>query len=369
MDEYPEHEGKKKLDEVGIPVPDGRVVEDDKLRGNYTLPAVVKAQVPVSGRLSHGGIRFVESEEKLENAVAELFGSILNGHEVKEVLIEEQMEVSAEYYLSLRMGDASRPELMLSTHGGRRIENISENLVSTVQIDPLVGPSRYHLRICVNQIEGVTNVADETMDELYSIVRMSWAVLRDNDLRLVEINPLAKTERGLVALDSKLVVDENASYRQNHPDLDSKLTDLEQSAQADDIYLREGEGEIGLITTGAGIGMATIDAIVDEGFDFSGFVELRGDEFDADHLKQVFEYLIRCGSRTIIVNIPGSVVDLEKTSKQIAELAESEVDTPIVARYRGVKEEIAQEIAENAGLDAPNASLDAVKLACANVSK
>lgn len=342
MEELPEYAAKRAFEDKGIPVPAGVVVEVGNEVPEVDLPAVVKAQVPVSGRGTIGGIEFVDTGEELRAAVTEMLGSTLAGHSVDRVLVEDGIDVARELYVSVSTDGSERlPELIVSNRGGNEVEALPPEAVATVPVDPLIGLQRYHLRRALERLPD----SDDGWQEAFPVVAAIWQLLVERDYRLVEINPLGVTDEGhTVALDAKVVVDDAASYRQEFGPLDSTLTPLENEAAADGVYLREGDGDVGIVSTGAGLGMATLDLLADAETSFAGFVDTRGAQFDREQVRSFLEYLRRTGANVVVINVVGSMVDCSEVASELVAAVDDGFELPIVARFTGTNEAAAYEI-------------------------
>lgn len=347
MDEFPEHVAKANLESRGIVVPDGAVVGQDDDLPTIDGSAVVKAQIPVSGRGTKGGIKFVDEQDELRDAVSAIFGSIIDGHRVERVLIEDRIEVERELYLSFSTdGAGTAPELIFSEHGGADVENLPASDVASIPIHPLVGVQPNHLRRAIDRVG-----SDISWRDCYPAATAAWSMLVEGDHRLVEINPLGITaDDRVVALDAKVVVDSAAAYRQNRDELDSTLTSLESEAAEDGVYLRVGDGEVGILSTGAGLGMATLDLLAESGCSFAGFIDTRGAQFDQEHVRSFLEYLKKAGASVVVVNLFGSMVDCSEVASELVAAADDGFELPIVTRFTGTREAKAYEIVDEGGL-------------------
>ncbi|WP_254838439.1 ATP-grasp domain-containing protein [Natronomonas marina] len=345
MEELPEYAAKRAFEAEGISVPAGVVVESADDVADVDLPAVVKAQVPVSGRGTMGGIEFVDTRDDLREAIEAMLGSTLDGHRVDRVLVEDGVDVAQELYVAVSTdGSAQRPELIVSDRGGNEVETLPPDAVAAVPVDPLIGVQPYHLRRALGRL---SDPADG-WQQAYPVVEAIWRLTVERDYRLVEINPLGVTATGdLTALDAKVVVDEAADYRQEFGPLDSTRTALETEAATDGVYLREADGDVGIVSTGAGLGMATLDLLADSGVSFAGFVDTRGAQFDREQIRSFLEYLGRTGATVVVINVVGSMVDCSEVASELVAAAEAGYELPIVARFTGTNEADAYDIVSN----------------------
>ncbi|MDS0136796.1 MULTISPECIES: ADP-forming succinate--CoA ligase subunit beta [unclassified Amycolatopsis] len=256
-----EHEARDLFDKHGVPVPRGRVAADPAEARAAAValggPVVVKAQVKTGGRGKAGGVRVVRTADDAEQAADDILGMDIKGHTVHRVLVTEASEIADEYYLSFLLDRAARTFLaMASAEGGMEIEE-----VAATRPDALV-------RVPVNPWDGVDAAAvaaafpAAVRGEAADVVEKLWDVFVAEDCTLVEVNPLALTATGIVALDGKITLDDNASFRRSSSFDDTSDGDpLERSARAKGLNYVKLDGDIGVIGNGAGLVMSTLDVV------------------------------------------------------------------------------------------------------------
>jgi succinyl-CoA synthetase beta subunit len=340
-----EHHAKELLGRNGFPVPEGIMVRsaDDAARST-AFPAMVKAQVPVGGRGNAGGIVVVDTEEALRRALAHVMGMSIKGHPVRACRIERSVDFTNECYLSLSVdADAGGVRVMFAAEGGIDIENPSlrdkilsrlaaADLVSVdVAIDELVVRLPSSLRVAVN-------------DAAHQAARNFFAF----EALLLEINPLFVCRDGSwIAGDAKFVIDENALPRQEalrtliegnaalYPEAAHKLE------QGFDFVVLDPKGDIGLVTTGAGMSMQLIDELVARGHRPFDFCDIRTGGFKGDpgRLIQVFRWIMEGqGIRSVLMNFFAGMTDLGELAKLILVALDQVPEmkrVPITARLIG----------------------------------
>jgi len=181
----------------------------------------------------------------------------------------------------------------------------------------------------------------------------------------VEINPLVVTSEGkVVAGDAKLVIDDNAEYR--HPEytnLDQDRTPLEQEAHDKGIVFIQLDGDIGVIANGAGLTMATLDALSLKGGKGGVFLDLGGTD-DPAKVKQAFELLLKARPSVILVNIFGGITKADTVATGVKQaIDEMHAHVPVVARIKGVNEAAANDILRSIGMHAAETIEEAAELA------
>jgi len=251
-----EWRGKALFRKYGIPVPEGQVVRsaDEAERaaasGSVPLPCVVKAQVLAGGRGKGGAVRFANSPAEAREATAAILGLDFKGEKVREVLLEGKVAVGRELYLSVTLDRGLRaPVLIASAQGGVEVESVADAAIDRQGVDPFPGITGYETR----RVAKVLQLSGNLAQELAALLRDLWALFQGEDAELVEINPLAVVGEHLVALDAKVILEDDAGFR--HPEyaeIQDDRTPLEEIAREKDIAFVQLDGNIGVIATGPG---------------------------------------------------------------------------------------------------------------------
>ena len=256
-----EHEARDLFEKHGVPVPRGRVATDPAAARSAAAdlggPVVIKAQVKTGGRGKAGGVRVVQTADDAEQAADDILGMDIKGHTVHRVLVTEASEIADEYYLSFLLDRAGRTFLaMASAEGGMEIEEVAAtrpDALVRVPVDPLAG---------VDPAAVAAGFPADVRGEVAGVVEKLWDVFVAEDCTLVEVNPLALTTTGIVALDGKITLDDNASFRRSPSFDDTSDGDpLERSARAKGLNYVKLDGDIGVIGNGAGLVMSTVDVV------------------------------------------------------------------------------------------------------------
>lgn len=269
----------------GIPVPRGEVCASPEQAANAAAKigasVVVKALVPAGKRGKGGFVRFAESSAEAQNESGRMFGAQFGGGTVEQVLVEQRMPVATELYAAI-LNDRSRkcPLLLFSTEGGMDIEEIhtvSPGKVEMVPLDIRRGLDEAAARGVLDKDSLPEPVCAAIADVLVKL----YAAYRKYDAELIEVNPLAVTDRGgVVALDCKLFVDDSALPRQPAiPRSSPRGTPLELQARGEGLLYVELDGDVGVLANGAGLTMATIDAIAFHGGRPANFMEIGGQAY------------------------------------------------------------------------------------------
>jgi len=355
-----EFQAKRIFAEQGIPLPTGRLLRSPADAAGLPLPAVLKAQVPVGGRGKAGGIQIAKEAEETSAIVEQLLGSDIRGHSVQVILAEEKTDISREIYLAVLFDKSlNLPMVMASACGGVDIELVAKQSPEQIvrkHISPFTGLQPHTIRYLAKalRIDDVVGVG--------AIVQQMYAILWAYDATLVEINPLAETPTGLVALDAKMVLDEKAAYR--HTDLFASLreeqkkldrtgkTRAEQLAEERDITYLLLDGDIGMIADGAGTGMLTLDLIQDGGGRAANFCEMGG-LANADIMCQAVEVVLANPKvKALLITLIGGLTRMDEMADGIVQyLKQNEAPVPIVIRMCGTREEVGKATLREVGMD------------------
>lgn len=363
-----EYQAKALLAQYGIPVPKGNVactpVEARKIAAEIGGKAVVKAQVYAGGRGKAGGIKVVNDAQEVEEVARELIGTRLATHQtgsegvpVSKVLVEEASEVSRELYLSILIDGMSRsPVVMASEAGGMEIEEVARSSPEKIlksYIDPAIGLQPFQgrkLSYGLNLDGGRIGDATRLMASLYKL-------FVDNDCSLAEVNPLVVTPGGkLLALDAKLIFDDNALFR--HKDI-QELQDKEQEEpleiQARDWGINnyvKMDGDIGCMVNGAGLAMAVNDLIQYCGGRAANFLDI-GTLNNTERVINSFKMFVADDRiKAVLVNIFGGMARVDVIARGIAEACQQmDITFPIVIRLAGTNLEEGQRILADAGIN------------------
>jgi len=351
-----EWRGKEVFRKYGVPLPTGRVArsaeEAEALTrdGSVPLPCVVKAQVLAGGRGKGGAVKFANSPAEARAAAQSILGLEFKGERVKEVLLEEKLALSKELYVSLTLDRTLRlPVLIASARGGVEIESVDDAEIDRQPVDPFPGLTGYQKRRAA-EVLGLSGGPAKSLDRLLDAL---WKVFNGEDAELVEVNPLAVVGDGLVALDAKVIIEDDAAFR--HPEyaeIRDDRTPLEEVAREKDIAFVQLDGNIGVIANGAGLTMATLDVLQEFGGRPGVFLDLGGTD-DPRKVTEAFLLMAQAHPKAVFLNIFGGVTRCDTVAKGLVEAMRqvpSEDRFPLVARIRGNNEVEGVEILRAAGI-------------------
>jgi len=344
-----EYRGKELFDKYGISVPKGRLVKNEKDFSGLNFPFVLKAQVPIGGRGKAGGIKSVENLKDAKEKLSQIMGMDIRGYTVRKVLAEEKVDIKKELYLSMTLDRSKRmPLIMASGKGGMDVESVPDEKIFKEWVNPLIGIQPFHIRGIVSKLK----LDKEEGKEVAKVISKIYKLFREYDCELVEINPLIiKKDGRVMALDSKVNINDDAMYR--HPDIEPEvveLTPLEKDAKDKGITFIQLEGNIGVIANGAGLTMATLDALTNYKGKGGVFLDLGGTD-DPEKVKQAFELMKKAKPKVIFLNLFGGITRCDTVAKGVKEVITKEgIDCPVITRIKGCNEDIAKDILKDAGL-------------------
>lgn len=353
-----EHEGLERFAQFGIPVPErGLAVtaeEAVEVANRIGYPVMVKAQVLVGGRGLAGGIREASSAQELKEIASQMLGSSLKGLEVKEVLITERVEIVQEMYMGIIIdGHEGRPVVLVSGQGGVHIEEVakkSPEQVASHRVDPFFGFHSYHARNLLKKIGLSGPILGKATSALYSL----YKVFCEYEALICEINPIAITKAGgLMALDSVLEVDNSALRRIPHnlPDPKERMDNpLEKLGKEIGVTYLDLDGDIGIISSGAGLGMASMD-IIGERLRPANFLETGGGITEELLYKCMDLVTRKPGLRAILINVYGGINPIHEGAKGVVRfIKERGLKIPVVAKALGNRQEETWEILRSGGV-------------------
>jgi succinyl-CoA synthetase beta subunit len=344
-----EYQGKELFNKFNISVPNGKLVNDESDFSDLKFPAVLKAQVPIGGRGKAGGIKSIDNVNDAKEKLSKIMGMDIRGYTVKKVLAEEKVDIKHELYLSITLDRSKRmPLIMASREGGVDIESVPDEKIFKEWINPLIGIQSFHIRGIVSKLK----LEKEEGKEIAKVISKIYNLFRKKDCELVEINPLIISKKGsVIALDSKVNINDDAMYR--HPDIipeHVELTPLEMDAKEKGIAFIQLDGNIGVIANGAGLTMATLDALTNYNGKGGVFLDLGGTD-DPEKVKQAFQLMKKAKPKVIFLNLFGGITRCDTVAKGVKEVITKEgIDVPVITRIKGCNENIAKNILKDAGL-------------------
>jgi succinyl-CoA synthetase beta subunit len=355
-----EFQAKRLLQQHGIPVPKSQLVRSAGDLKGVVFPTILKAQVPVGGRGKAGAIRLTSKVEEGASVVRDLFNTSVKGYPVQALLAEEIIKAERELYIAYLIDKRENlPLIMASPEGGVEIEEVAKRNPEKIikkHIDPLMGFQDF----IAWPLAKALNI---DFDRLRRLVQNMVQLFHEKDATLVEINPLAVTANGLVALDAKILLDDKAAYR--HQDLFSALRaeqkEFDKRLKSQSELLAEGtgityidlDGEIGMIADGAGTGMLTLDLVYQYGGRAANFCEMGGLS-NADTMEKSIEIIVNNPQvKVLLIGLIGGMTRMDEMADGIVQyLKKGSRRLPIVVRMCGTKAEVGKARLKEMGIEA-----------------
>lgn len=372
-----EFQGKSLLKAYNVEIQEGFVAETpeqamviarqlrEKFGSEYF---VVKAQIHAGGRGKGGGVKLARSVEETGIIAKKMLGMRLvtpqtgpEGKLVNKVLVAQDVYYKGEsehkeFYISILLNRSTgRYIIMYSPAGGMSIEEVSEkspDLIFTEEIIPGIGLQSFQTRIIAFNL-GLSGTA---FDNMKKFLEGLFDVFINVDAQLLEINPVLKTsDNRVIAVDCKMVLDDNALYR--HPEL-SQMRDINEEDPAEveaekyKLNFVKLDGNVGCMVNGAGLAMATMDIIKLSGGAPADFLDVGGGA-NVKTVEAGFRIILKDPAvKAILINIFGGIVRCDRVANGIVEAYKSigKINIPIIVRLQGTNSIEAQEIIKNSGL-------------------
>jgi succinyl-CoA synthetase beta subunit len=369
-----EYQSKQIFSRYGIPIPKGKVASTADEARSIAVElggrVVIKSQVLVGGRGKAGGIRLAKDPHEAEDVAAQILSMEIKGLPVRKVLVDEAASISKEIYLGITNDRSARkPVMMASSAGGVEIEEVARTTPEKIiksHINPLLGLKDYQAR---NIAIGI-DLPKQHWKVFNQIANGLWHAYQDCDATLAEINPLVITDSNqLVALDGKMLIDDNALFR--HPDL-AELRDLDVEAPAEVEARKYGltyiklDGNIGCMVNGAGLAMTTMDIIKLFGGEPANFLDIGGGAGSDKVAAAIRIILTDPNVKAVLFNIFGGITRGDEVARGIlSALNEVKPHIPLVVRLVGTNAEEGRKLLSDANMITAETLVDAAKKAVA----
>jgi succinyl-CoA synthetase beta subunit len=348
-----EYQSKRIFAEHGVPIPKGDVADSPaqvrEIAKELGGPVVIKSQVLVGGRGKAGGIKVAKSADEAEQLAKQILNMDIKGLTVEKVLVDEAADIKKEIYLGIVIDRAlQKPVLITSAEGGVEIEEVAKTnpeAIIRLPIDPNQGLLDFQARSLASQL----GLKQDFINQFVKIAKGLYQSFVDTDASLAEINPLVVTgDNRLMAVDGKIVLDDNALYR--HPKL-ADMRDIQEETPSEREARHAGlnfvklDGEIGCMVNGAGLAMATMDIVNHFGGEPANFLDIGGGA-KADKVAAALRIILSDPNvKSVLFNIFGGITRCDEVAKGIlTALDEVKTDVPMVARLVGTNQEEGQEI-------------------------
>lgn len=365
-----EYQVKDIFSKYGINIQKGKLAktpqEAKQIAAVIGGPVVLKSQVLVGGRRKAGGVKIVDNLSDVEKVADKILKSEVKGYKPIGVLVDEKTEIKQEFYLGIVFDRKMKKTVIIfSPSGGIDIEEMSKRCpqkITKIYIDELLALQEFH----INRLLPLVDNDREMFSKLKKIVKELYSIYKKYDSLIVEINPLALTENGdLVALDGKMEIDNNASYRQKLlVDTDNKDEEnpIELIGKKAGFVVIKLKGNISIISNGAGLALSTLDLLHKYNMGVANILDLSGGATPEKVIRAVKVVIQDKDVKGILFNIFGGITRCDEIARGIAGALKSiPDDISVVCRLQGTNREEGISILKDVSLNAETDLEEVVK--------
>ncbi|HII35577.1 MAG TPA: succinyl-CoA synthetase subunit beta [Nitrosopumilaceae archaeon] len=364
-----EYQAKSLFAEFGIRIPKGltstNIEQGRKDASIIGFPFVIKAQMAVGGRGKAGAIQKCHNLDEFELKYPEIMQKIVKGEKTKAILLEQMQEYKKELYLSLFLNRSKRCYTVIaSSEGGVEIESVKNQIIREVGLG----------QVDKNTAEEVANaigLKNNSVEEFVNLVQKLSKLTVEKEAELAEINPVAILNDGtLLALDGKVIIDDNAMFRHDELRKFQEISELEERAEKNGFSLVELDGNIAVVGNGAGLVMSSLDMLSDHGGKPACFLDVGG----GATTETVYEALTLISRmkkvKGILVNLYGGIVKTTTVATAFIKAYENKlVDIPVFARMSGAEADKSKEMLKDSRTKMFDTVEEAINAAVIGVNK
>ncbi len=364
-----EYQAKELFAQYGIKTPKGisskniEQARNDAKQLGY--PFVIKVQVPVGGRGKAGGIQKCHNDDEFELKYPQLLGMSIKGEKTRAILLEKMAEYEKELYLSLFLNRSKRCYTVIaSSEGGVEIESVKNQVIREVGLGDVDSQT-------AEEIAKQIGLQGRTVADFVDMLQRLAKITIEKEAELAEINPVALLKDGsLLALDGKVVTDDNSNFRHPETEKYQEKTELEERAEKSGFTLVELDGNIAVVGNGAGLVMSTLDMLADNGGKPACFLDVGG----GATTESVYEALTLVSKmkkvKAILVNLYGGIVKTTTVAAAFIKAYDDKlIDLPVYARLMGSESEKSKEMLKNTRTKMFDSVEDAINGVVMEVSK
>jgi succinyl-CoA synthetase beta subunit len=361
-----EFQGKELFNSYGIKVPKSYLakdIEQAKIASEKIgFPFVIKSQLTVGGRGKAGAILKCKNEKELVEKFDELMNKEVKGEKPKSILLEEMVNIKREFYLSIFLNRTKRCySIIASSQGGIEIESVDNKVIIDIPVEGISSE-------LASKVSEKMNLNNSEKNTFVDLIQKLSKLIFEKEAELAEINPLAMLNDGkFIALDAKVIIDDNALFR--HEDLKKyeELSELESQAKNNGFSFVELDGDIAIIGNGAGLVMSTLDMVTDAGGKAGAFLDFGG-RATTESIYQALKVISKVDKiHTILVNLFGGIVRTDLVAQAILNAYnDGTITVPVFARITGAESEKARELLINSKARLFNTVEEAINAAVKN---
>jgi succinyl-CoA synthetase beta subunit len=355
-----EYQGKQLFAKHDVPVPEGRhaATVDDAVAAAVQIgfPCVIKAQVAIGKRGKAGGIKIANDADEAREHAEAILGMDIRGFTVYDLWVEQASEIASEYYASIILDRSEKKLLaMLSRMGGMDVEEMAEKDPKAL-VQRHIEPGEDFGPEHAGQLAVDAKIDEDVQDQVAELLMELLEVAQEEDATLIEVNPLIVTEaRRVVALDSKMTIDNNALFRHEElAGMEDRSAEDPQEKMAKEkglTYVKLG-GNVGILGNGAGLCMSTLDVVAQAGGEPANFLDAGGGS-KADAIVDALTVITSDPNVTaVLFNIFGGITRGDEVAKGIIEASKRiDIKVPLVVRLDGTNSEEGLKLLADAGIE------------------
>ena len=342
-----EYQGKELFVQYGIPIPKSVLatspIEAEKLSTKFEFPLILKSQVAAGGRGKAGAIVKCNTPTEVTSKFKELKNKEIKGELPRSILLEQAVDIRQEIYISLFLNRGKRSySLICAGEGGVEIEKVKNKFIVDV-------PSSGVSLSLATEAASKLGLQGRTAESFINLAMNLSRLVFEKEAELGEINPaVIIRDESIMALDSKVIIDDNALFR--HPELNKyqNMTESEVQAKKSGFSFVELDGNIAIIGNGAGLVMSTLDMVSDQGGKAGCFLDFGGSA-TAETIYESLKVISKIKRiRAILINLFGGIVKTNMVAEGILKAyREGIIEIPTFARITGAESEKAKELLKN----------------------
>jgi len=330
---------------------------------SFSFPAIVKSQIAIGSRKKAGLIKIAQSKEEAISLCKEYFNRNISGFQVEAILIEELVTIEHEYYCSIALDASGRQfYLIASKEGGIDIEEVAKTIPDAILKESFSLQEGVSEELA-GKVARQLGFNGKQIDTASQIFMNLWDITLKLEAQLVEINPLVLTPSGLFAVDGKMILDDDAAFRQPIVQKleEKKLTALERLSKQAGFSFVELSGDIGILANGAGLTMALLDVLSELGLHPANFLDVGGGA-SKERVYKALELIFKLNPKAVLVNIFGGITRCDIVAQAIIKALSNISDAPpMVIRLTGTKEKEGITLLKEAGIEAFQNIMEAVE--------
>ena len=364
-----EYQAKTLFAEYGIPIPKGLTSTDieqgRKDAAVLGFPFVIKAQMAVGGRGKAGAIQKCQNADEFELKYPEIMQKVVKGEKTKAILLEKMADIKKELYLSLFLNRGKRCyTIIASAEGGVEIESVKNQIIKEVGLGDVDTKT-------ADEVAKSMGLKDKSATDFVSILQKLSKITIEKEAELAEINPLALLGDGsLVALDGKVIIDDNAMFRHDELRQFQEVSELEEVAEKSGFSLVELDGNIAVVGNGAGLVMSSLDMLSDNGGKPACFLDVGGGA-TTDTVYEALTLISKMKKvKGILVNLYGGIVKTTTVAIAFIKAYENKMlDVPVFARMSGAEADKSKEMLKGSRTKLFDTVEEAINAAVIEVNK